>query len=51
MARKLTFLSVAGIAAFYLVVAPAHAADAVKQTGTVVAHAGHQIATFLRALG
>lgn len=51
MARKLTLVSVAGIAAFYLVVAPAAAADVVKHTGTFVQHAGHQIATFLRALG
>ena len=51
MARKLTLVGVAGIAAFYLVVAPAAAADAVTHTGNFVAHAGHQIATFLRALG
>jgi hypothetical protein len=51
MARKFTLVGVAGIAAFYLVVAPAAAADAVTHTGTFVAHAAHQIATFLRALG
>ena len=51
MARKLTLLSVAGVAAFYLVVAPAAAADAVKHMGTFVEHAGHQVATFLKALG
>jgi hypothetical protein len=51
MARKLTLVSVVGIAAFYLVVAPAAAADAVNNMGTFVAHAGHQIAKFLRAIG
>ena len=51
MARKLTLLSVAGVAAFYLVAAPATAAGAVKHTGTFMQHAAHQVATFLRALG
>ena len=51
MARKLTLVSVVGVAAFYLVMAPAAAADTVNHMGTFVAHAGHQIARFLRALG
>jgi hypothetical protein len=51
MARKLTALSVVGVAVFYLVVAPAAAADAINGMGGFVAHAGHQIATFLKRLG
>jgi hypothetical protein len=51
VARKLTLVSVVGIAAFYLVAAPAASADAVHHMGTLVAHAAHQIAKFLRALG
>jgi len=51
MTRKLTLVSVVGVAAFYLVIAPAAAADTVNHMGTFVAHAVHQIAKFLRALG
>lgn len=51
MARKLTLLSVVGVAAFYLVIAPTSAAKTVTHTGSLVAHAGHQVATFLKALG
>jgi len=51
MARKLTLVSVVGVAAFYLVIAPAAAADAVNHMGGFVAHAAHQIAKFLKALG
>lgn len=51
MARKLTLLGVAAIAAFYLIVSPATAANAVKHTGLAMQHAAHQVATFLRALG
>jgi len=51
VARKLTTVGIAAIAAFYLVAAPKTAANAVSHTGTFVQHAGHQVATFLRALG
>jgi hypothetical protein len=51
VARKLTALGVAGIAAFYLVVSPTAAANAVKHTGILMQHAGHQVATFLKAIG
>lgn len=51
MARKLTMLSVVGVALFYLVISPTGAASAVTHTGNFVAHAGHQVATFLKALG
>jgi predicted small secreted protein len=51
MARKVTVLGIAAIAAFYLIVAPTAAANTVKHSGSLVQEAGHRIATFLRALG
>ena len=51
MVRKLSLVGVVAIAAFYLIAAPRDAAGAVRDTGSLVQHAGHQIATFLKALG
>lgn len=51
MARKLTLVGVAAIAAFYLIVSPTAAAGAVRHTGTLLQHFGHQVATFLKAIG
>lgn len=50
MVRKLALVGVVAIAAFYLIAAPAQAAGAVRHTGTLVQHTGHQLAKFLRAL-
>lgn len=51
MARKATMLGAAAIAAFYLIVSPASAASAVRHTGGMAQHVGHQLATFLKAIG
>ena len=51
MARKLILMGLVGVAAFYLLAAPKSAANAVTHSGSLVRHTGHQIATFLRALG